>query len=101
MLDEKQIIDFCNATSQYNSHEFGDETSWICEPDEVALTRDTLENFKDGLAHGEPDEILETPVGELFIWFNRQSAKGCQRGDLFVMDFGDARAAYFTGEVPE
>lgn len=100
MLTDKQITDFCKATAQYNSGDFNDEYGYVCEPDEVAMTRDTVQGFKDGLGNGEPDEILKTPAGELLIWFNLQSAKGCRRGDLFVIDYGDARAAYFDGEVP-
>lgn len=100
MLNEKQINDFCKATAQYNSGDFEDEFGYVCEPDEVAQTRNTVQDFKEGLGNGEPDEILKTPAGELLVWYDRQSAKGCKKGDLFVMDYGESRAAYFDGETP-
>ena len=38
-------------------------------------------------------------LGVVFKWDNIQARKGAQRGTLYVMDFGDARAAYFDGEA--
>lgn len=103
MLTDEQIENFCKATAVYNCGDleaYEDVEDRVCEPDDVARTRDTVQGFKEGLGNGEPDEIVKTPAGDLLVWYNLQLAKGCCRGDLFVMDFGDARAAYFDGETP-
>ena len=93
MITEK---DFCDATSVWNGHEI-DELGWVCEPDDVVWTADTLEHFIE--ASGPAFEKVNTPPGILYVWENQQSRKGKARGNLFVMDAGDHRWAYFNGEV--
>ena len=33
-------VDFCNATSVWNYNEFGVETAWVAEPENVIETRE-------------------------------------------------------------
>ncbi len=74
--------------------------------DQVVETRETLDDFFS--AHGRklnrkgerPEKPLEqnqTLVGIVYRWDDVQPHKGARRGTLYVMDFGDARAAYFDG----
>lgn len=105
MINEKNKTIFCQATAYWNSGDIAefdvvpqDNLAAVCEDiDDVAETRDTVDGFIQNW--GEPHQRLVTPHGELLVWENLQAAKGCRRGDAFVMDFGDARAAYFTGET--
>lgn len=95
-FDEK---DFCDATAVWNCEDidkFGDEISWACEPDDVVETRDTLENYFDA-RDAKPIEY-QTPIGVLYVWTNIQTRKGRRRGDLFLMDGGEKRLSYFSGE---
>ena len=89
--------DFCNATSVWNSGVFGKEISWVCEPDEVQETRETIADFIE--ARTGEHEIYKTEVGNLYVWEDQQSRKGKRRGNLFVLDAGDRRYCYFDGEV--
>lgn len=90
-------INFCNATSEWNCNEFGVETSWACEPDQVAETQETISDFID--ARGSGYDIYQTPVGDLYVWENVQSRPGKRRGNLFLMDRTDRRLTFFDGEV--
>ena len=92
MLKDEKRERLCRATAFYNSNgEEYDELDRLCEPDDVVATRDTVENFIE--AWGKPDEQLETPEGLLLVWENVQRRKGASRGNLFLMDFGEARGA--------
>lgn len=80
----------------------------ICSDEAVAETRETIEDFfnargsrltRFGTKPETPLEKKQTIVGTLWVWTNQQSRIGARRGDLYVMDFGDARAAYFSGEA--
>lgn len=68
-------------------------------PEEVAITRDTMEDFVDRRLRGGPPETIQTQFGTLLRWESVQQAKGKRRGDLLVIDFGNLRAAHFDGEV--
>ena len=92
--NEKNAL--CKATAQWNCGDYDDEIGRVCEPDQVAVTRDTVDNFK--LQWGAPKDIIETPGGKLLFWEKIQVAKGYQRGELFVMDLGEHRLAYFSGQ---
>tara|TARA_A100000172_G_scaffold29701_1_gene17660 strand:- start:1375 stop:1659 length:285 start_codon:yes stop_codon:yes gene_type:complete len=94
MLTDK---DFCDATSVWNCDEFGDELSWVCQPDDVVRTADTVADFQAARS-GAPDEY-ETPLGVLYVWENQQARKGARRGEVFVLDAGDYRLSYFSGQV--
>lgn len=49
-----------------------------------------------GAAKGGKPEHEDTPFGKLYVWKGVQpQGAGTKRGDLYVMDFGGARAAYF------
>ena len=80
----------------------------MIEDEQIVETRDTVENFFDARGwrndrNGErpavPMELNKTICGDVFVWENQQSRKGARRGTLYVMDFCDARATYFDGEV--
>ena len=98
MLTEEQENTFRAAAAFENS--LGSST----DPDDapfasssVAATRETLSDFRTGAAAGSVEEVEKTPFGDLHIFRRCQPhGKGTQRGDLFVMDFGDVRAAYFS-----
>jgi hypothetical protein len=86
-----------DATAEWNSGEFGDELAWVCEPDEVVVTAETLADFVE--ARGNPSETVNTAAGDLHIWQKQQSRPGCRRGDLFLLDAGTSRLSYFGGET--
>ena len=98
MLNQTQNLQFCNSTSEWNCGDYGDEISWVCEPEDVVATQETVKDFEHGLANRCADEIVKTKDGDLHVWNNIQRKKGCRRGDLFVLDLGNARASYFSGE---
>ena len=85
-----------DATAEWNSGEYGDELAWVCEPDEVVVTAETVADFIK--ARGNPAEVFQTEAGDLHIWCKQQSRPGCRRGDLFLLDIGDSRLSYFDGE---
>ncbi len=76
--------------------------------EKIVETRDTVEDFfsangrkltRQGKRPEVPYEQNTTLVGIVYQWDDVQARKGAQRGTLYVMDFGDARAAFFTGEA--
>jgi hypothetical protein len=115
MLTQEQRKTFAEALTANN---IGAETveeireeveayGYYVEPDDVADTGDTLDAYfdangtmmkRDGTPSRKLHEIA-TPVGTVYVWLGLQQRKGLRRGDLYVMDFGDRRAAYFTGET--
>lgn len=68
----------------------------VLSDDQIVETRETVENFVD--ANGQARNKV-TFLGNVCIWDNIQARKGAARGTLFVMDFGDARASFFDGEI--
>jgi len=88
---------FCDATAEWNSGYFGDESSWICEPKNVVVSAERISDFT--AARGTAHEEIETEAGLLLVWENQQSRPGCRRGNLFVMDSGDGSLSYFDGEA--
>ena len=96
MLTEEQKLNFCKATAEWNGNDFEEECARVCEPGDVAATRETVDDFIK--VWGAP-KIKKTPAGDLLVWENIQIKKGLRRGDSFLMDFGAARAGYFTGET--
>jgi len=89
--------EFCNATSVWNSGEYGDDVSWACEPEDVVRTAETIDDFKSARS-GTADEY-DTPKGTLYVWENQQSSKGKRRGNIYLLDGIDFRFTYFDGEV--
>ena len=89
--------DFCNATSVWNSGTYGNEIAWVCEPEDVTQTAETVADFVAARS-GKADEYA-TEKGTLYVWENQQSRAGKKRGNLFLMDAGDFRLSYFDGEA--
>jgi hypothetical protein len=95
MLTTEQKETFRKAVDFLNGDKSGTlECPLVDNNDDVVTTSDTVDDFKKHAGLVEK----ETAFGKLFVAENHQAGKGLRRGDLFVMDFGDARAAYFTGE---
>ena len=92
----RDTTDFLNATSKWNCNKFGVETAWVCEPPDVALTQETIDDFIT--SRGKGYDLYQTPVGDLYVWENVQSRPGKRRGNLFLMDRTDRRLTYFDGE---
>ena len=90
-------VDFCNATSVWNRNEFGIETAWVSEPENVVETRETIADFIE--ARGNGFDLYKTDVGDLYVWEKQQSRPGKKRGNLFLMDAGGIRYSYFDGEI--
>ena len=112
MLTQKQRDDFRLALASWNCNSITNvdelDIDEMITDDQIVETRDTIENFFDargwrndrnGNRPDVPREKNKTLLGDIFVWENQQSRKGAQRGTLFVMDFGDARACYFDGEA--
>lgn len=100
MLSTQQIEQFRLATAANNNGGYEEDANIddaYCSGEQVAQTRDTVANFAE--MWGKPHEIENYSFGALLIWHDLQARKGARRGDLYVMDFGDARAAYFSGEA--
>ena len=82
-----------------------DDIDDMCDDADIVVTAETIADFKSARGAGYEVEHLKMPVedvvrdiGELLIWKNIQTRKGARRGDLYLMDLGNARAVYFTGE---
>jgi hypothetical protein len=89
MLTEDQKTQFVTALEN--------ECGCGITEDEVISTRDTVQNF---IAQwGSPHECEQADDIEVLVWHKLQTRKGATRGDLYVMDFGRVRAAYFSGEA--
>ena len=93
-MDEK---DFCDCTAVWNSNVFGDETSWVCEPDDVVESRATIEDFKSGAAKGKDVETYDTPHGTLYVWENVKPRPASSKGNLFAMENGEKTLSFFAG----
>ncbi len=94
MLHETQIRTFLTALAFESSLGSSvDPDDAPISADSVVGTRDTLDHFRAG---GGVEKIEETPHGALHIFCGCQpNGKGSCRGTLYVMDFGDIRAASF------
>ena len=112
MLTQTQRDTFRLALAALNNYTVQDvaelDISEVIEDDQVVETAETIEQFFDSRGRklnrkGErpvtPFELNKTIVGEIYKWEAQQSCPGKRRGDLYVMDFGTARACYFDGEV--
>lgn len=96
-LDAEVILSAWNPTEC----ELG-ELEWNYYPESVAGIGDTIADFVE--LHGKADDEFNLSsrldvTATAYRWNDVQSAKGKRRGDLTVVDFGDRRAAIFTGEV--
>ncbi len=63
---------------------------------DVVSTHETVADFQS--THREGREV-RTPFGALRVWSGVQLGRGKTRGELFLMDFGNVRAAHFTGQA--
>lgn len=100
MLTGTQIHQFRLATAANNNGGYEEDANIddaYCSEEQVAQTRDTVADFIE--KWGQPADTQEYSFGTLLIWNDLQTRKGARRGDLYVMDFGEARAAYFSGQA--
>lgn len=109
MLTQDQRDTFRKAIASWNDCGSSDVEvdDFISKDEYVVETQETIANFfsangqklgRNGKKPDVPYEKEKTAFGDIFIWNNIQKRKGAQRGRLYVMDFGSARAAYFDGE---
>lgn len=97
MLTAEQTRQFSRATAFWNCGDADSRIATLVDPEDVIATRETLHDFRIGAASKSVEKIEHTPCGDLHIFAGCQPhGKGTPRGDLFVMDFGDARAAHFV-----
>lgn len=89
MLTEAQKNQFVNALENC--------CGCAITEDEVTTTADTVADFIS--KWGQPHEREKIEEGEVLVWNKLQTRKGAKRGDLYVMDFGMDRAAYYSGEA--
>lgn len=82
-----------NLTLEEAAAEFADGLA--VADDKIAETAETVADF--AARWGREALVSEVVCGKLHAWEGVQVAKGARRGDLFVMNFGAARAVYFTG----
>ena len=112
MLTQEQRDTFRLALASFNNCGRAVDASAIDDmltDAQIVETRDTIEDFFDARGrrlnrHGQrpetPYERESTAHGHIYVWRNQQAKPGLRRGDLYVMDMGDARACYFDGEQP-
>lgn len=99
LLSCDKIAAFRLATATNNNGGYSEAATFddaYCSENEVTQTRDTVASFIE--KWGAPHETEVSRFGKLLIWNDLQTRKGARRGNLYVMDFGNARAAYFGGE---
>jgi len=99
-LTSDQIEKFRLATAAHNASGYEEDATIddsLCSEDDVTATTETLADFIK--SRGTPANIEKYSFATLYIWENQQARKGARRGDLYVVDFGDRRAAYFSGEA--
>lgn len=101
MLTEEQKKQFVNAVRDYSPELFDDEIT----VDKITATRDTVDDFlgqwgrrRDGERPEVPLEKQSTAYGDVFFWSDIKI--GGRRGELYVQDFGEFRAVFFTGGTP-
>ncbi len=113
MLTKAQIAQFRKAVACHNACGSTDEEAIqfaevISSDDQVAETRDTIEDFfthngrrlnRRGERFDPPWELNKNDFGDVYVWENIQKGKGNRRGTLYVMQFGEFCAAHFTGEI--
>lgn len=110
MLTQEQRDTFRRAVASWNACGSADceIDDVIGEDADVVETRDTIEDFfsargrrlnRKGERPEVPYEQERTAFGIVYRWENVQARPGARRGDLFVMDFGDTRACYFSGQA--
>ena len=113
MLTQEQRNAFRLALAAYNNYSAKSveelDIDDMLTDDQVVETQDTVENFfetrgrrldrRTGERPAVPYELNKTFLGDVFVWEDVQARKGARRGNLYVMDFGSCRAAYFTGEA--
>lgn len=95
--EQKKIFVMAQAAADYHDGELDEVESYeVLDLDKVTETRDSIADFT--ARWGKPTEIN---CGDFLVygWDRVQTAPGKVRGDLRVMDFGDARAAHFSGEA--
>lgn len=108
-MRQDQRDTFRKALASYNHLGAADvEIDDMIEDSQIVETAETVENFFDasgrkldrkGQRPTVPYELNKTAFGDVYVWENQQrGGKGARRGTLYVMDLGDARACFFSGE---
>lgn len=95
--EQKELFARIQAAVEAHDGDLDEVADWeILNPEKVVETRESVEDFVR--RWGRPTETL---CGEhtVYSWKRVQTAPGKARGDLDVVDFGDARAVYFSGEA--
>ena len=112
MLTQEQRDTFRLALASLNQYTITDPAQLdiddMLTDEQVVETAETIEDFyaasgrrlnRKGERPEVPYELNKTLKGDVFKWDNQQrGGKGARRGALYVMDFGNARAAFFDGE---
>lgn len=95
-------LDFVKATGFLNGMTDADDDYAMyatCSEHDVVTTHDTVDEvFK---ARGTPKRIdtASTPWGTIYSWPMVQFGKGKCRGTLYLLDAGDRRLSFFSGDV--
>lgn len=100
MLQQADREKFSRATAIWNSADDENAPEWasLCEPADVVETFETLEYHETSRGR-KADEVKTSSAGTLYVWRSVQMARGRRRGEMFLMDFGYARGAFFTGDA--
>jgi len=112
MLTDEQKTQFMMALAAHNSdadlkEEVNIDDSHCPDIEQVVDCSDTIDAFfveqgtyrkRDGTRSRKLHQN-DTCYGTIYEWRDVQARKGLRRGNLYVMDFGDRRAAYFDGET--
>ena len=99
MLTSEQRNSFSLATAAYNMNAAtGEDWAALVEPEQAVETHETVEDHERSRGRAA-DRTKDTSHGTPLVWTDVQMAKGRRRGDMFLMDFGTVRAAFFTGEA--
>jgi hypothetical protein len=102
MLTQQQRDTFRLALASF------DRDNLDIDDDEIIETASTIDDFFKGHVrvfnpHGEipevPYEEIKTLAGVIYIWYDWENRRDFCLGNLYAMDFGTVRAAYFDGEI--
>ena len=99
MLTQEQRDQFrltLSAWNNYSAENINDlDIDDMIDDDQIVETSETIDDFFKVRGSTKRSQTIS---GDLYVWYNEQVRKGARRGNLYVMDFGDARACYFDGE---
>ena len=88
MLTKEQIQEAALLiATEFGGEDDVEEVKYYAE--EIAATRDTVEQFKTNLRYSRSQTD-----GKLTVLVDAQRIKGDDRQDVYIVDFGDVRAVY-------